>query len=71
MSWSQASFWLCVGSLLTILTYNVFRAVMLHRKINKRIGLPAPECQRFPTWTPDMSASTEQELPVWLRRQAD
>lgn len=71
MSWSQATFWLCIGALLTMLLGNLLKLAQFRRKRNKRIGLPAPACQRFPDWTPATTNTTVRELPGMMRRHAD
>lgn len=71
MTWSQAMFWLCLGALLAMFLGNLWKLARLKRKCNKRIGLPAPACQRFPNWDTATTRMTERELPMFMKRQAD
>lgn len=58
LSWHAALAWSAVGSGLTLIVMGTWKR---RKPRNKRIGLPAPACQRFPDWTAATSMLTRRQ----------
>ena len=69
MSWQFALLWCSLGSGLTLLVLGTHRK---GRRRNRRIGLPAPACQRFPAeFNVAVPQATVRELPGLMKRHAN
>lgn len=69
LGWQAALLWLCLGSGVTLLVIGTHKR---SKRRNRRVGLPAPACQRFPSeFDAVVPRSTPRQLPGILRRQAD
>lgn len=58
LSWSAALAWFCLGAGVGMILIGTWR---WPKRRNRRIGLPAPECQRFPAFEADKCALTRRE----------
>jgi hypothetical protein len=59
LSWSAALTLLCVVSSIALIAIGTHKR---SKKRNRRLGLPAPECQRVPAWDSDKYALTRREV---------
>lgn len=58
LAWGPALFWFALGASAAMITVGTWKWPKKH---NRRIGLPAPECQRFPAFEADKSVMTRRQ----------
>ncbi len=57
LTWAPALFWFALGASVAMIVMGTWKRP---RKRNKRIGLPAPECQRVPAFEADKGVMTRR-----------
>jgi hypothetical protein len=58
LTWSAALFWFALGAGFALVTVGTWKK---GKRRNKRIGLPAPECQRVPAFEADRGVMTRRQ----------